>query len=61
MSHLDTPTIERVSPERARQISESTGRGEWIRTPVTAGATFALVVLATVVLVVATVIGTVRP
>lgn len=61
MSRLDTPTIERTQPERARQISESTGRSEWVRTPVTAGATFALVVLAMVVLVVATVIGTVRP
>jgi hypothetical protein len=61
VSRLDTPTIERVSPERAREISESTGRGEWIRTPVTAGAGFALVILAVLVLVLATVVGTVRP
>jgi len=61
VSHLDTPTIERANPERAHEISESTGRGEWIRTPVTFGATFALVVLAMLVLVLATVIGTVRP
>lgn len=62
MSKLDTPTIQRAHPERARQISESTGRGEeWIRTPATAGTSFALVMLAMLVLVLATVIGTVRP
>jgi hypothetical protein len=62
MSKLNTPTIERTHPERARQISDSTGRGDdWIRTPATAGATFALVMLAMLVLVLATVVGTVRP
>lgn len=62
MSKLDTPSIQRAHPERARQISDSTGRGDdWIRTPATAGATFALVMLAVLVLVLATVVGTVRP
>ena len=62
MIKLNTPTIQRAHPERARQISESTGRdNEWIRTPATAGAGFALVILAMLVLVLATVIGTVRP
>ena len=62
MSRLDTPTIQRAHPERARQISESTGRGdEWIRTPASLGTGFALVTLAVLVLVLATVIGTVRP
>lgn len=62
MSNLNTPTIERTRPERARQIGESTGRGQdWIRTPATAGATFALVMLAMLVLVLATVLGMVRP
>lgn len=61
MSRLETPTIQRAHPERARQISESTGRDEWIRTPATAGTGFALVILAMLVLVLAAVIGTVRP
>lgn len=62
MTHLDTPTIERTRPERAQEISNSTGRGdEWIRTPASLGTGFALVMLAVVVLVLATVIGTVRP
>lgn len=62
MSRFDTPTIERTDPARARQITDSTGRGEeWIRTPATFGATFALVMLAVLVLVLATVVGTVRP
>ena len=62
MSKLSTPTIERTRPERARQISQDACRGqEWIRTPATAGAGFALVILAMLVLVLATVIGTVRP
>lgn len=61
MNRLDTPTIERADPARAREISESTGRGEWIRTPVTFGAGFALVILAVLVLVLATVLGMVRP
>lgn len=61
MNHFDIPTIERTRPERAQEISSSTGRGEWIRTPAAAGTTFALVMLAVLVLVVATVLGTVRP
>ena len=62
MSRLDTPTIERTDPARARQITDSTGRGdEWIRTPASLGTGFALVMLAVLVLVLATVIGTVRP
>lgn len=62
MSRLDTPTIERTRPERAQEISNSTGRGEeWIRTPASLGTGFALVILAVLVLVLATVIGTVRP
>ena len=62
MSRFETPTIERTRPERAQEISDSSGRGEeWIRTPATAGATFALVMLAVLVLVLATVVGTVRP
>lgn len=62
MSRLDTPTIERTRPERAQEISNSTGRGEeWIRTPASLGTSFALVMLAVLVLVLATVVGTVRP
>lgn len=62
MSRLDTPTIERTRPERAQEISNSTGRDdEWIRTPASLGTSFALVMLAVLVLVLATVVGTVRP
>lgn len=62
MSRLDTPTIERTRPSRAQEISGSTGRGQdWIRTPPAFGATFALVMLAVLVIVLATVLGTVRP
>ena len=60
--NLDTPTIERTDPARARQITDSTGRGdEWIRTPATLGTSFALVMLAVLAIVLATVLGTVRP
>lgn len=62
MSKIEIPTIERTRPERARQISQDACRGQdWIRTPPALGTTFALVVLAALVLVLATVIGTVRP
>lgn len=62
MSRLDTPTIERTRPERAQEIGQSTGRDdEWIRTPASLGTGFALVMLAVLVLVLATVLGTVRP
>lgn len=58
MTKLSTPTIERTRPERARQISQATGRDqEWIRTPAALGTTLALVVL--VVILIA--IGMVRP
>ncbi len=58
MADLNTPTIQRTRPDRARQISESTGRGEeWIRTP----ASFALVFLALLVLMASFAIGMVRP
>lgn len=62
MIHLDTPTIERSNPERASEISNGTGRGQdWVRTPATLGTSFALVMLAVLILVLATVLGTVRP
>lgn len=58
MSKLDIPTIQRANPERARQISESTGRGQdWIRTPAALGTTLALALLVGILLA----IGMVRP
>lgn len=62
MSRLDIPTIERTRPDRAHEISDSTGRGQdWIRTPAAFGATFALFLVAMLFVVLATAFGTVRP
>ena len=61
MSKLDTPTIQRANPERARQISESTGRGQdWIRTPAALGTTLALILLGLIFIAIG-MIGMVRP
>jgi len=46
MSKLDTPTIQRAHPERARQISQDACRGQdWIRTPAALSTSLALIVL----------------
>jgi len=46
MIKLNTPTIERKRPERARQISKDACRGQdWIRTATALGTSLALIVL----------------
>lgn len=58
MSKLDTPSIQRTHPERARQISQATGRDpDWIRMPPALATSLALALLALILIA----IGMVRP
>ena len=61
MSKLDTPTIQRAHPERARQISQDACRGqEWIQTPAALATTLALLAVIAAFLAIGA-IGMVRP
>lgn len=61
MTKLDTPTIQRAHPGRARQISNSTGRGqEWIRTPAALSTSLVLILLGLLFIAIG-MIGMVRP
>lgn len=58
---LDTPSIERTRPERARQISDNSGRGQdWIRTPAALSTSLALIVLGLVLIAIG-MLGMVQP
>lgn len=61
MSKLDTPSIQRTHSERARQISQATGRDpEWIRTPAALSTSLALILLGLLFIAIG-MIGMVRP